>query len=98
MNIDQVMSKIEAKKQEVINRLLGSEQRFPITPDITTKFIDPTWLTGKPAPMRPVKNVLDEASMRFLANYNAELRRNGGRIVRRVSSTETLKEIPPPIK
>lgn len=98
MSIEHTLSMFEAKKQEVINRLLGSEQRFPITPDITTKFTDPTWLTGKPAPMRSVKNALDEESMRFLAHYNAELRRNGGRIIRRVSSTETLKEIPPPIK
>lgn len=98
MSTEQTLSAFETKRQEVINRLLGSEKRFSSTPDITTKFTDPSWLTGKPAPARLVKNALDDASMRFLAGYNAELRRNGGKIIRRMSSTETLKEIPPPIK
>lgn len=96
MTNDQLLDTINAKKQEVINRLLGTEQRFPITPDVTTRFIDPTW-SGKPAAPRPPKNALDDASMRFLARYNAELRRNGGRIVRRMEG-KALEEIPPPIK
>lgn len=93
---DLVLDKIEAKRQEVINRLLGPEQRFPITPDVTTKFIDPTW-SGKPAPARPPKNALDIESMQFLAKYNRELRRNGGRIIRRMEG-QPLAEVPPPVK
>ena len=99
MNIDQAMAKFEEKKQEVINRLLGTEKRFPITPDITTKYTDSNWLSGKPAPMRKVKNALDEASMKFLAKYNAEFHRNNGRIVCKVDETnEPVEEISPYIK
>ena len=98
MSTEHTLSEYEIKRQEVINRLLGSEQRFSSTPDITTKFTDPSWLTEKPAPARLIKNALDEDSMQFLGRYNAEMHRNGGKIIRRMSSTETFNEIPPPIK
>lgn len=91
-------AKFEAKKQEVIERLLGKEQKYPIPDPVQTRFIDTNWRTGKSwyDESRVHKNMNHDTS--YLVEYYKEIHRTGGRIVRRIEASELPKEEPPVVK
>ena len=87
----------ERKHKEIVEKMLGKESPYPIPDVITTRLtskIGESWYE-KP---RILQNMnIDKQSQEYIAWYNAEFRKNNGRIVTYVE--EPLdEEVPPPVK
>ena len=85
----------ERKKKEVIERLLGKENKYPIPDPITLR------LDASKDSLRKNEFKEDPASrkaMEYLAWYNAEMHRTNGRIVTYVEDSSLDAEVPPPVK
>lgn len=88
----------DRKKKEIMDRLLGPGTPYPIPDQITVRYTAPNdgklWYDRT----RILKNMnIDPQCQKYLAWYNAELRRNNGRIV--TVSEEPIEDVvPPPVK
>ena len=85
----------ERKKKEVIERLLGKENKYPIPDPITLR------LDASKDSLRKNEFKKDPASrkaMEYLAWYNAEIHRTNGKIVTYVKEPSLDAEVPPPVK
>ena len=85
----------ERKKTEVIERLLGKKNKYPIPDPITVR------LDASKDSFRKNEFKEDPASrkaMEYLAWYNAEMHRTNGKIVTYVEDSSLDAEVPPPVK
>ena len=85
----------ERKKKEVIERLLGKENKYPIPDPITIR------LNASNGSLRKKdfkENPSRRKAMEYLAWYNVEFRRANGRIVTYVEESSLADEVPPPVK
>lgn len=86
----------ERKKKETIDRLLGTEDKFPIPDAVETRVIDKNWTANKSWYDQPriLKNM--NADTTGLREYQEQMHKNNGVVYLKME--ETLKEIPPPVK
>ena len=85
----------ERKKKEVIERLLGKKNKYPIPDPITVR------LDASKDSLRKKEFKEDPShrkAMEHLAWYNAEMRKTNGKIVTYVEDSSLDAEVPPPVK
>ena len=85
----------ERKKKEVLERLLGKENKYPVLDPVIVR------LDASKNSLRKKEFKEDPAhrkTMEYLAWYNVEVRRTSGKIVTYVEESSLADEIPPPVK
>lgn len=85
----------ERKKKEVIERLLGKENKYPI-PDPITLRLDASKDSLRKNEFK--EDLASRKAMEYLAWYNAEMHRTNGKIVTYVKDSSLDAEVPPPVK
>jgi len=84
------------KHDEVVERLCGPA-KYPIPNEVEYGYIDEHWSDETAFYDRPRIHKNMNADIRGLAEYQKQLRENGGRVITHVDATLDA-EVPPPIK
>lgn len=85
----------ECKKKEILEQLLGKENKYPVPDPVTVRLNVKTDTFRKNV---HIDNPDVRKAMEYLAWYNDEMRRSNGRIVTYVEDSSLDDEVPPPIK
>lgn len=85
----------DRKKKEIIEQLLGKENKYPIQDPITVRLdISKESLRTNDFNEDPAHH----KAMEYIAWYNEEMHRTNGRIVTYVEESSLDAEVPPPVK
>ena len=91
--------KIEYMKRKTIERLLGPDSPYPIPDPVAVRFTAKSDGKSWYDEPRILENMnIDQQSSEYLAWYNAELHRTGGRIVTVEENKSAEEEILPIVK
>lgn len=95
----ELIARFERKKAEIIEQLLGKEDKYPIPDPVETRLTDKNWTSGKSwyTEKRVLKNANPSAFDPWLHEYNIQMHTNNGRIVT-IDDTPLEAEVGAPIK